>query len=693
MSFNLLADYQKLPGIPPGLLPKLQKLVGTRYADLLLHLPLGGIDRRNLTTIAAAEQGEMATIRVVIDALHVPHRASRAPFKVDVSDATGSLQLVFFNHSPWLVKRFKEGESLIVSGKIEGFLTEKQMAHPEMFSAADELSDIARIWPTYGLTSGITQNMIGKAVTFVYGAFVNQLNAQTLQEWLPQSLLSAQNWPSFAEAMAAQHQPQSLAAYQPDAPSRQRLAFDELLAWQIALLKARDETKHQRGIAHPPAPNLRNKLLAALPFKLTADQDKVIAEIDADMMRPVPMLRLLQGDVGAGKTLVAFAAVLRAIEGGYQAAMMAPTEILVNQHFENAQKLLTPLGVRSLMLTGKMKAADKRAARAAIESGEVDLVFGTHALIQDDVAFKNLSLVVIDEQHRFGVRQRLALSSKGIMPDVLVMTATPIPRTLALTQYGDMDVSILKEKPPGRQPIKTTVMSLEKIGDVAAAISRLFSEGAQVYWVCPLVEESEKSDLMAATQRFEELQRLYGNHVGLLHGRMKPAEKDDMMRRFKAGEFKLLVSTTVIEVGVDVPQATTMIIEHAERFGLSQLHQLRGRVGRGDKASNCILLYGAPLGEYARERLTTLRDSEDGFYIAERDLILRGPGESLGTQQAGHIFTRIADMRADRELIPVAREVAEKLLEADLTVREQAAIDFLLKFFGRDEAAAMLASG
>lgn len=693
MAFNLLADYQKLPGIPPGLLPKLQKLVGTRYADLLMHLPLGGVDRRNLTTVGAAAQADMATIRVTIDNVHVPHRASRAPLKIDASDGTGSLQLVFFNYSPWLIKRFKVGEALIVSGKIEGFLTEKQIVHPEMFSVTEDLADIARIWPTYGLTSGITQNMMGKAINWTYHAFAEQFKVQQLAEWLPQSLLSAQNWPSFTEAMAAQHHPQNLNAYQPGAASRQRLAFDELLAWQIALLKARDETKQQRGIAHPPAPKLRRALLDSLPFKLTGDQEKVITEIDADMMRPIPMLRLLQGDVGAGKTLVAFAAVLRAVEAGFQAAMMAPTEILSTQHFENAQKFLTPLGVRSLLVTGKMKASEKKAARAAIEAGEVDVVFGTHALIQDGIDFKHLSLVVIDEQHRFGVRQRLALSSKGETPDVLVMTATPIPRTLSLTQYGDMDVSLLKEKPPGRQPIKTTVMSLEKIGDVAAALRRLFTEGAQVYWVCPLVEESEKSDLMAATQRFEELQRVYGEQVGLLHGRMKSAEKDDIMHRFKAGEFKLLVSTTVIEVGVDVPQATTMIIEHAERFGLAQLHQLRGRVGRGTQASHCILLYGYPLGDYARERLATLRDSEDGFEIAERDLVLRGPGESLGTQQAGHIFTRIADLREDRELVPLARDVAKKLLESDLSMREQAAIDFLLKFYGRHEAAAMLHSG
>ena len=656
-----------------------------------MHLPHSGLDRRNLTTIADASAGDIATLHVTVDSHQPSPRGSRAPWKINVSDATGHMQLIFFNYAPWLKKKYLEGEDIIISGKVEGLLTEKQMVHPEAYSANADLGSIARIWPVYNLTSGITQNMMGKAVFAVHEHFQQHHN---VPDWLGESTLKAHGWPSFKQALADQHQPQSMENFDHHHPSTQRLAFDELLAWQLALLKARDKSRLQKGIAHPPALKLRQQMLDTLPFILTGDQNKVIGEIDADMMRPLPMLRLLQGDVGAGKTLVAFAAILRAVEAGYQATMMAPTEILAIQHHENAQKYFNDLGIKTALLKGKMKAKEKRDIKEAIASGEVDVIFGTHALIEDTVIFKKLSLAVIDEQHRFGVRQRLSLSAKGHKPDILVMTATPIPRTLSLTAYGDMDISILAEKPPGRQPIKTTVMAQEKLPEIAQALKRIIDLDEQIYWVCPLVEESEKSDMAAATQRFEALHKVYGDIVGLLHGRMKPAEKDGIMQSFKNGDIRILVSTTVIEVGVDVPQATTMIIEHAERFGLAQLHQLRGRVGRGQKASHCILLYAPPLSLHARERLGVMRDTEDGFLIAEKDLELRGPGETLGTQQAGHIITRIADLREDKDLIYMAREMAERWLTSDnLTDAHKDSIDFLLRFFDRDDAKELMHSG
>jgi ATP-dependent DNA helicase RecG len=689
---HILGLFELVPGVPPKLVPFLKRLTGPRWADVLLHLPAGGVDRRHLCTIAEAEPGQLATMRVKITGHQMPPPRARLPWKIDAEDDTGHLTLIFFNHGPWLARKFPEGGLMYVSGTVEGFLTEKQMVHPEALLAEGPPERLARIWPTYPLTSGITQAMVARAADEALRLLAQEPAA--FKEWLPADLLFARSWPGFVQSFLALHSPAGMEVFDHAHPTRQRLAFDELLAWQIALLKARAGTRQQPGYAHPPAFTRRKALLDSLPFKLTNDQTTVVAEIDADMGRLEPMLRLLQGDVGAGKTLVAFLAMLRAVDAGHQAALMAPTEILATQHLANAKKWLEPLGVRLALLTGKLKASEKKRLSAALAAGEVDIVIGTHAVIQDTVQFKSLSLAVIDEQHRFGVRQRLALSGKGPMCDVLVMTATPIPRTLSLTMYGDMDVSNLREKPPGRTPITTKVMSLDRLSDLADAVGRLMEKGEQVYWVCPLVEESEKSDLAAATDRYEHLAAKYPGQVGLIHGRLKAAEKDTVMADFKSGALKLLVSTTVIEVGVDVPQATTIVIEHAERFGLAQLHQLRGRVGRGNLPSTCLLLYGAPLGQIARERLETLRTSDDGFYIAEKDLELRGPGETLGTQQSGHLVTRIASLTTDRELVPLARRVAQDLLtNPDLPPETAAAVRFLVKFFNRDEAEKLLQSG
>tara|TARA_Y100000782_G_scaffold41136_1_gene45916 strand:+ start:353023 stop:354993 length:1971 start_codon:yes stop_codon:yes gene_type:complete len=656
-----------------------------------LHLPTGCIDRRNLCTVAEAEAGKLCTIKVKVLG-HTPSpRYRKSPWKIDTEDATGHLELAFFNAGKWIEKKFPVGSEVYVSGKVEAMLTEKQILHPESFPASMQPNTVARIWTTYPLTAGVTQATASKAVAVAMATM--NADVRCHNEWLPDELRKNKGWPSFAEALHTIHKPQDPDDIEHEGPARQRLAFDEMLAWQIGLIRARKHVAVKTGVAHPPAMDLRHKMLETLPFELTGDQKKVILEIDEDMMRPTPMLRLLQGDVGAGKTVVAFAAAVRAVAGGYQVAMMAPTEILATQHYLNAQKMLEPLGIKCALLTGKMKAAERKPITAAIESGEIQVVFGTHALIQKKVNFNRLSLAIIDEQHRFGVRQRLALSDKGLTPDVLVMTATPIPRTLALTAYGDMDISILREKPPGRTPIHTTVMATEKIGQMVEALERVINLGEQAYWVCPLVEESEKSDLAAATQRFEQLQQRYGDQVVLLHGRMKPAEKEEVMADFKAGKYMIMVATTVIEVGIDVPQATTMIIEHAERFGLSQLHQLRGRVGRGSDKSHCILLYAPPLGHFSTQRLQVMRDTDDGFIIAEKDLDLRGPGEALGTQQAGHWLTKVANLESDKELIQEAREVAQRFMAQPMSDEQKANLDFLLEIFNRHEAATLIKSG
>lgn len=686
MIFN---EIDKIKGIPPKLVPKFTKLVGNRYADVLLHIPASAIDKRKVFPVADAPVGARCTLKVRIVNHRAPRPRSRAPWKIDTTDGTGELTLLFFNTSSWIEKKYPVGTELWVSGQIEGLLTEKQIVQPELTDGTTPLKEVAKLWPVYPLTAGITQNMLYKATT----SCLETLSKETAKDWLSPALLEHKKWPHYKEAIHKAHNPEDIMDLDHQSPARQRLSFDELLAWQLALLQARQLCKKEPGFQHIAKYDLFNKLQQSLPFTLTADQQKAIQEIHTDMCLEEPMLRLVQGDVGAGKTLVGLSAMLLAIDNGSQAAMMAPTEILAIQHYEGAKKLLEPLGLRCALLKGKMKAKEKRETLEALANGDIDIIFGTHALIQDKVSFNRLTLVVIDEQHRFGVEQRLALTSKGLHPDVLVMTATPIPRTLSLTAYGDMDTSLVKEKPPGRTPITTTVMTQEKIDSIAGSIERIIAKNEQVYWVCPLVEESETADLTAATERFEYLNNMYPNQVALLHGKMKPTEKDAVMTAFKEGEYRILVSTTVIEVGVDVPQSTTMIIEHAERFGLAQLHQLRGRVGRGALKSYCILLYTAPLSHMGKERLDIMRQTEDGFLIAEKDLELRGPGETLGTQQSGHVTTRIADIMEDRELILEARQYAKEILSNPLTAEQKQSLEFLLQLFNKQDAARLLHSG
>lgn len=676
--------------VPPASMKNIQKLCGGRWIDVLLHLPNRLLDRTQTTQISDAVLGERTTVlATVIKRSSMGGMRYRKPYIVRLEDESGSLEVIYFNYGGWIERAYPLNEEVIVNGSINEKNDKLQMMHPDVWPAGKGVENVAKLWPLYPLTAGVTQ----AHVTRVVADGLTLLEKHPAPEWLPKKMLEKFTWPNFADALNRLHHPEVEGDVLPTSAARTRLAFDEIYAHQLALTHVRRTTRKHPGIAHELNGEKRARFLEALPFDLTGDQAKVLDEIDDDMTAPTPMLRLVQGDVGSGKTVVAFLALLRAVEAGHQGALMAPTEILAQQHYESAQKLLSPLGVNVVLLTGKLTAAQKRKTKELIADGFADIVIGTHALAQEGMVFDRLSLAVVDEQHRFGVKQRLALTANGTAPDVLVMTATPIPRTLALTFYGDMDVSLIQEKPPGRTPVDTRVMSADKLPEIATGLERIIERGEQVYWVCPLVEESEVSDLSAATSRYEDLQQIYGDRVGLLTGKMKGTDKEAVMAAFKNKELDILVATTVIEVGVDVPNATTMVIEHAERFGLSALHQLRGRVGRGAKSSTCLLLFSGRLPEMASERLAAMRDSEDGFYLAEKDLELRGPGDVLGTRQSGQVMTRVADLHAHRDLIPLARELAEDVLGKPLSDAKKNALRALLTIYEKEDVERLLAAG
>jgi len=576
-----------------------------------------------------------------------------------------------------------------VSGRVEEFNNEIQITHPDHVLSLDEFGRMKPIEPVYGLTAGLPLRTVQKAIDAALARLPD------LAEWLDPAFAAHRRWPPWRAAVIAAHAPSGDPDLALDTPSRQRLAYDELLANQLAIALVRAHTKRLPGRGIAVAGKLRQTVIDALPFSLTHSQRQALAEIAADMAAPSRMLRLLQGDVGSGKTVVALIAMLDAVEAGAQAALMAPTEILARQHFATLSKLAAPAGIDIVLLTGREKGKARDAVLEKLASGAAGIAVGTHALFQDDVAFHDLALAVIDEQHRFGVEQRIALSGKGSGVDILVMTATPIPRTLMLTEYGDLDASRLTEKPAGRQKVTTRTLPLERLEEVVAAARRALEHGAKIYWICPLVEESEQIDLAAADARAAELKQLFGERVGLVHGRMKGTEKDRVMEGFAHGAIDLLVATTVIEVGVDVPDATVMVVEHAERFGLAQLHQLRGRIGRGDKPSACLLLYAKPLGETAKARLEILRETDDGFRIAEEDLRLRGAGEVLGTRQSGMPELRLADLAAHADLIAVARDDARLVLTRDpgLAGPRGEALRTLLYLFQRDLAVKYVRSG
>ncbi len=685
----LFQSTKSLPGVGPRMLTLLKTVAGEKVVDLLWHLPAGIIDRRYAPKIAEALAGQVATLTVTIDE-HSPPRRPGLPYRVRCHDETGAVDLVFFNaKADWLAAQLPPGDDRVVSGKLEMYNTTLQMTHPDLIAPVHERALVETVEPVYPLTAGLTQKMVQK---FIRTAVAK---APALEEWHGTPLVQQQHWPAWVDAVKTVHTPQSEADLSPETPARMRLAYDELLSNQLTIALVRQQQQSLKGRALAGDDALFQKALAALPFTLTGSQSRAIDDIRNDMKSPTRMLRLLQGDVGSGKTAVAFMAMVHAIGSGGQAAMMAPTEILARQHEANIARFAKAAGLNVVTLTGRDKGKAREKLLAEIAEGRAHIVIGTHALFQEDVAFHDLAFVVIDEQHRFGVHQRMQLSNKGKLCDVLVMTATPIPRTLTLTVYGDMDVSRLDEKPAGRQPIDTRLISNERADEVMEALHRKIAENARVYWVCPLVEESEKLDLAAAEERHRQLHMLFGDRVGLLHGRMKPTEKDAVMAAFASGAYDILVATTIVEVGMDVPEATVMVIEHAERFGLAQLHQLRGRIGRGSGKSTCLLLYNPQSGEIARKRLSTIRDTEDGFIIAEEDLKLRGAGEMLGTRQSGLPEFRLANAAAHGDLIKMAHDDARLILEKDpqLLSPRGTALRTLLYLFERDTAIKYLRSG
>lgn len=693
---SLFAEARVLPGVGP----KIEKLIGKaldtedkppRLADLVFHLPFSVLDRSYRPKLIAAEPGQIVTVTVnVLD--HKPAvRGRRLPYRVLTTDDTAAMEIVFFTpHEDHIQKVLPIGQRRTVSGRLDSFNGRLQMPHPDFIVPEEEAASIPEMEPVYRTTEALPARTLGKAVR---GALER---LPTLPEWQEEAYRTRQGWPDFALALRSAHAPVCQGDLDNLAPSRMRLAYDELLANQLAIALIRDSVRRRPGRSLKSKNTLRAKAFAALPFRLTEAQDRAIAEITADMESDSRMIRLLQGDVGSGKTIVAMAALLSAVEAGSQGAFMAPTEILARQHMASLEAMAKAAGVRIALLTGREKGLMRNGILAALEAGEIDILVGTHAIFSEDVQFKDLALAVVDEQHRFGVHQRMQLQGKGEKPaDVLVMTATPIPRTLALTAYGDMDVSRLTGKPPGRRPVETRVLPASRLDEVIDGLKRALGKGARAYWVCPLVEESEKSDLAAAEERAIMLRAALGKQVGLVHGRMKGADRDAAMAAFKRGETSVLVATTVIEVGVDVPEASIMVVEHAERFGLAQLHQLRGRVGRGSAKSTCLLVYQAPLGAVAKERLAALRATDDGFVIAEEDLRLRGAGELLGTKQSGLPDFRFADLTVHGELLAAARDDARLILSRDpgLKTARGEALRILLYLFGRDEAVRYLRTG
>lgn len=680
--FALFADLSRLKGIGPRYAKLIEKAAGPKIIDLCWHLPSGVVDRRFSPSIATAPEGRIATITVTV-LEHRPGANRRAPYRVVVEDESAEMDLVYFHvRGDWVEKLLPVGEKRVISGKIERYRDRAQMPHPEHVVVEADGPSIMTVEPVYPTTEGLPQKTLRRGVEQALSGLPK------LVEWIEPTLMGREMWPAWDAAMRTVHSPTLPADIQPDHPARIRLAYDELLSNQLALSLVRARMKRAKGRTIKGDGVLRQRVLDALPFKPTGAQLRALSEIEGDMAADTRMLRLLQGDVGSGKTLVALIAMLNAVECGAQAVLMAPTEILARQHFATIEPLARAVGLRVEILTGRDKGKARQEARLRIAEGAAQIAVGTHALFQDGVEFRDLALVIVDEQHRFGVHQRMSLSEKGAGVDTLVMTATPIPRTLVMTAYGDLDVSKLDEKPPGRKPIDTRTVPIDRLEEVIGGVSRKLETGAKIYWVCPLVEESEQSDLMAAEERASTLKRYFGERVSVVHGRMKAAEKDAVMHAFKDGSVDLLVATTVIEVGVDVPAATVMIIEHAERFGLSQLHQLRGRVGRGDSASTCLLLYGNPISETGKARLKVMRETEDGFIIAEEDLRLRGAGEVLGTKQSGLPTFRLVDPEEHVHLLPTARDDARLLLDMDpeLEGPRGKAARTLLYLFERDAA-------
>ena len=697
--FQLFASTTSLAGVGAKLASVLEKRVGQHVIDVLRHLPIGLIDRSQRPSLANVDDGAIATFDCLVIKHDRPPRGVRRPYRVFCENETGALELVFFHaHDDYVAKQLPIGERRLISGRVELFQGRVQMAHPDHILPPSQASKMPVFEPIYPLTAGLTPKILRRTIADAVTRIPD------LPEWISPAIIQQHGWPEFATAMRAVHAPQNAADLLPTSPVRARLAFDELLANQLAMRMVRQSAAEATpGRAYCGDGHISSKLRASLPYEMTGAQDRAIDEITSDQAKSKRMLRMLQGDVGSGKTLVALWAMLNAMEAGAQAALLAPTEVLARQHHASIQAMLAPLDIEIGLLLGQgrgtanaktgtttMPVLSRKDTLEKLADGSLSLVVGTHALLSETVAFHDLGLAVVDEQHRFGVRQRILLGEKGVHVDVMVMTATPIPRSLAMTAYGDLDHSRLDEKPLGRLPIDTRVLPSDRLGDVISSLGRALGEGKRAYWICPLVEESDKLDIAAAEDRFTALARALPNiMIALAHGKMKAGERDSAMQAFRDGTAQLLVATTVVEVGVDVPEASIIIIEHAERFGLAQLHQLRGRVGRNDQQSSCLLVYHGALSETAAKRLSVMRDTNDGFVIAEEDLELRGPGEFLGQRQSGMPEFVLADLAAHRDLLSLARNEAGRILKQN----DQNHMNLLLSLFERDSAVKFLASG
>lgn len=688
--FPLFAGIETLPGVGPKAAEAFAQMAVTRPRDLILTLPHSGVQRRRIAALSEARAPESITVTVTIQRYVQPTARGR-PLRVVCSDGKAELQLVFFHpRIDWIEKQLPTGALRVVSGKVELFDGALQMVHPDHVGQPDDPLP-PEFEPVYPLSGRLTQGVVQKAVHSALQRLPK------VGEWIDAALLAQRGWPAWADALHRAHTPENIAGLSPQDPARARLAYDELLAHQLTLALLRRDRRRRAGLVNRGDGRLQAKVVKGLPWPLTGAQTRVIAEISQDMASGHRMNRLVQGDVGAGKTLVAFLALLIAVEAGGQGAMMAPTEVLARQHFRALEPLAKLAGIRLEVLTGRDRGDARANILTDLAEGRIDILVGTHAVIQKTVEFHDLRLAVIDEQHRFGVAQRLELAAKGSAapPDMMVMTATPIPRSLALARYGDMDLSVLDEKPPGRQPVTTIVMPDRRIPDIVDRLRAALDQGARAYWVCPLVEESEAVDLTAAEARFQHLRACFGDAVRLVHGQMPPDQRDLAMADFAAGRAQLLVATTVIEVGVDVPEATIMVIERAESFGLAQLHQLRGRVGRGTGASSCVLLYQEPLTETGRRRLQILRETDDGFRIAEEDLLMRGAGDVIGTAQSGLPRFRIADLESQAPLMALARQDAQAWLERDpeMSGPRSPAMRFLLWLMEQEKAIRLIGAG
>ncbi|MEM9146673.1 MAG: ATP-dependent DNA helicase RecG [Pseudomonadota bacterium] len=692
--FPLFASVEGLPGVGPKTAGLFARLRIERLRDLLFHVPERLVDRRPRVGLAGLEPKDVATVTVQIED-HRPGRTRHQPYRVFGEASDGTLEIVHFKtNAEWMRRLYPLGEARLVSGRVELWDGRWQMPHPDHVLEPAKADTLPPFEPVYALTEGLTGRLVGRAVL----AALDRLDGmEALPEWIEPGLLAERGWPAIAAALRAMHLPDAASALAFDAPARSRLAYDELLSHQLALQLARSRMRRGKGLASSGDGRLRAIAAATFGYPPTGAQSRALDEITADMAEPVRMMRLLQGDVGSGKTWVAAMALLTAVEAGGQGVMMAPTEILARQHAASLGPIAEAAGVELVVLTGRDKVAERRETRAALVAGQAKIAVGTHALLQPDVVFQDLRLVVVDEQHRFGVRQRLELTEKAPTgADVLVMTATPIPRTLALAGYGDLDISVLDEKPPGRQPVETALVSQDRYPEIVERLKAAVARGSRAYWVCPAVEEDEDTPFISVEERHRKLAATLGpERVGLVHGQMPDEQKDAAVAAFQAGTVQVLVATTVIEVGVDVPEATIMVVEQADIFGLAQLHQLRGRVGRGAGRSSCLLMFPPEITETARARLAVLRETEDGFRIAEEDLRLRGAGDLLGHAQSGLPRFQVADLENDAALMARARDDARLVLHIDpeLSTPRGTALRSLLYLMERDQSVRLLKSG